>query len=420
MLGRAAELVAEAREHSTPLATLWIGIDRFRQINESFGHAVGDRVLSVLARRWREHFAWIGDWGRVGGDEFLLLLPGHDQHAAEEVATRILEVLSLPIDMADLRLRPSASIGIALLHPEQDAGALVETADRTMREAKEAGRGRWLLEGELQRRGRTGRLLAREELGVEELIHDALESGGLSLHYQPLITVPGGELEAVEALMRCQVRGITLPPAQLIPVAEKTGLIVRLGEWTLLTAARFAQGHRQQSNPLKVAVNVSRHQVASPRFSQVLHGALLCSDVPPQLIELELTESLFMDASATVRRNLHLACEAGFRLAIDDFGTGYSCLAYLKDLPASKLKLDRAFARDLPQDRKSLAVVRTMAQLGRDLGMTVVAEGVESTEQLDCLLEAGVEVIQGHLLARAMPETELAEWIKKRSDQSEG
>jgi EAL domain-containing protein (putative c-di-GMP-specific phosphodiesterase class I) len=211
--------------------------------------------------------------------------------------------------------------------------------------------------------------------------------------------------------MRCNSRGVAIQPNQFIPVAEKTGLIIRLGEWTMLTAARLADHLIQSGRPTKIAVNVSRAQLTAPKFRQVLYGVLACSDVPPSLIELELTESLFMDTSETVRNNLAAAVEAGFPLAIDDFGTGYSCLAYLKDLPARKLKLDRAFVKGLPEDRKSFAIIRTITQLAADLGMTIVAEGVETDAQRDILAEAGVTALQGFLLSYPLPETELETWL---------
>ena len=198
-------------------------------------------------------------------------------------------------------------------------------------------------------------------------------------------------------------------------MAEKTGLIIRLGEWSLLAGARQASHLAAAGHRTKVAINVSRAQLASPKFAQALHAALLCADVSPELIELELTESLFMDISETVQANLHAARKAGVGLAIDDFGTGYSCLANLKDIPATKLKLDRAFVVVLPHDRRAFAVVKAMAQLGRELGMTVVAEGVEDPAQIEALREAGADAIQGFVHARAMPEETLLQWLQQRT-----
>lgn len=189
--------------------------------------------------------------------------------------------------------------------------------------------------------------------------------------------------------MRCNAHGLNIPPGKFIPVAEKTGLIFRLGEWSLLQGAHCAALLREQGSSTKVVINVSRVQLTSASFKQALHGALICTTVAPELIELELTESLFMDLSVTVQANLRGARAAGVGLAIDDFGTGYSCLTSLKVLPASKLKLDRAFIGVLPRDRRAFAIVRAMTQLARDLGMIVVAKGVETKEQLDACAAAG-------------------------------
>ena len=199
----------------------------------------------------------------------------------------------------------------------------------------------------------------------------------------------------------------------MIAIAEKTGLIVRLGEWSLLEGARQARRLLDQGVRTKVAINVSRAQLLDDRFSQALHGALVSADVEPELIELELTESLFMDISSTVQDNLRSAREHGVSLAIDDFGTGYSSLANLKDISAAKLKLDRAFVLALPDDRRAMAIVKAMVQLGKDLGMTVVAEGVEKKEQMEALRELGVDGIQGFFYAEPMDETALFSWLKE-------
>lgn len=252
----------------------------------------------------------------------------------------------------------------------------------------------------------------RRELITEEWLHEALDTGGLALHYQPILFSNGKGVEAIEALMRCTVRGETLLPDQFIPVAEKTGLIVQLGEWSLLAAARMAEYLDKRGKPVKVAVNISRKQLTDAKFLQILHTLLTVISIPSGMLELELTESLFMDSSAMVRNNLDAAVAAGFSLAIDDFGTGYSCLAYLKDLPASKLKLDRSFVRGLPDDRKSLAIIHAVTAMARDLGMTVVAEGVETEIQRQLLVDAGVTALQGFLFSRPLAGSQIGEWLE--------
>jgi len=413
-LQAAAKLAADATAGGKPFAAIWIDIDRFKQINESFGLLGGNEVIENFAVRFRNRVSGRAELSRMGGDEFAFLVPKCDRSQAQQIAGELASTVEEPITIGNLTLRPTASIGIAIHDPGEDSLALLERADRAMIAAKTQGGGKIVCSGDEPIPGRLGVILAREELSIENLLHTALESGGLCLHYQPIIRADG-HVEAVEALMRCSVNGENIPPVKFIPVAEKTGLIIRLGEWSLLQGAMHARMLQDAGYCTKVAINVSRAQLISPQFAQALHAALICSDVKPELIELELTESLFMDISDTVQNNLKNAIEVGVGLAIDDFGTGYSCLANLKDIPAKKLKLDRAFVTVLPDDRRALSVVKAMTQLGHELGMTIVAEGCEKKEQIDALFDAGVDAIQGFFYARPMPEDALLPWLQARN-----
>ncbi len=412
-LALTTRMAAQATQTGRPLASLWIDLDRLKQVNESFGHLGGDTVIVQIAERLREKSGGRAEWCRMGGDEFVGLATDCDAAHALQLAHDVLQAIETPLRFGEFALHPSASIGVALLEPNEDPFAFLERADRAMSTAKRQGGGRVVASGDEPVPGRLGILLAREELEIENRLHLALENGGLTLHYQPIIGFDG-RIEAVEALMRCGASNELIPPGKFIPVAEKTGLVIRLGEWSLLAGARFARDLEDAGRRTKVAINVSRAQLVSPKFTQALHAALLCANVNAELIELELTESLFMDISETVQSNLRAARDAGVGLAIDDFGTGYSCLANLKDIPATKLKLDRAFVTVLPHDRRAFAVVKAMTQLGRELGMTIVAEGVEKIEQLDSLREAGVDAIQGYIHARPMPEEALMNWFHER------
>jgi diguanylate cyclase (GGDEF)-like protein len=406
-----ARAVAEANSRRSLLAVLWVDMDRFRQVNDSFGHAGGDSVIVRIAERIRSCVSTPGEFLRMGSDEFVVLIPGLDRIGAEQLAGKLLLEIDMPMPIDDILIRPSASIGIALVQVDDYPLGLLERADRAMIEAKRQGGNRIVISGDEPIAGRLGVQLAREELAIESALHAALESGGLQMEFQPIIR-QDGSVEAVEALMRCNAHGLMIPPEKFIPVAEKTGLIFRLGEWSLLQGAQCAALLREQCTTTKVAINVSRVQLTSTSFMQALHGALICANVAPALIELELTESLFMDLSATVQANVRGARAAGVGLAIDDFGTGYSCLSSLKDLPATKLKLDRAFIGVLPRDRRAFAIVRAMTQLARDLGMIVVAEGVETKEQLDACEAAGVDATQGFFNACPMSGEALMLWMK--------
>lgn len=395
-------------------AAIWIDLDRFKKINESFGHLGGDEVIKNLALRFRNRVSGRAEIARMGGDEFVFLVPQCDRSQAEQLARELASTVAELIPIGNLTLCPSASIGISVHDLGENSLDMLERADRAMYAAKSRGGNGIVCSGEEPIPGRLGITLAREELSIESILHVALETGGLSLNYQPII-LANGEIEAVEALMRCRVDGENLPPGKFIPVAEKTGLIVRLGEWSLLQGALQARSLQDAGYHTKVAINVSRAQLVSPKFTHALHAALICSNVKPELIELELTESLFMDISDTVQANLKNAISTGVGLSIDDFGTGYSCLANLKDIPAKKLKLDRAFVTVLPEDRRALAVVKAMTQLGHELGMTVVAEGCERQEEIDALLDVGVDAIQGFFYARPMPDEALLNWLQTRN-----
>jgi diguanylate cyclase (GGDEF)-like protein len=415
-LQTAQKLATDSTASEKPFAVIWLDIDRFKQINESFGHQGGDDFIKGLALRFRSRVSGRAELCRMSGDEFVFLVPRCNRIQAQQLAGELANTVEEPLTLGNLTLRPTASIGIAIHEYGEDSLALLERADRAMFAAKSKGGNSLIFSGDEPIPGRLGITLAREELAIEGTLHTALESGGLSLHYQPIIHANGG-IEAVEALMRCSVNGENISPGKFIPVAEKTGLVIRLGEWSLLQGAMHARLLQDSGYQTKVAINVSRAQLISPKFPQALHAALICSNVKPELIELELTESLFMDISDTVQKNLKNALAAGVSLAIDDFGTGYSCLANLKDIPAKKLKLDRAFVSVLPEDRRALAVVKAMTQLGHELGMTVVAEGCERKEEIDALLEVGVDAIQGFYYARPMPGESLLPWLQTRNKQ---
>ncbi len=407
-----AQLASRATSER-PLSIVWIALDRIKQINESFGHQGGDVVIFQIASRLRNKSGTDALWFRMAGDEFVCLSPVGNSELAHQFASTLLNEIQAPLPLNNLLLHPSASLGVAILETDETPSACLERADRAMNSAKRAGGGRVESSSPEAIPGRWGVHLAHHELQIENQLHLAIGQGGLCLHYQPCVDNEG-RISSVEALMRCTSH--PLSPNEFIPIAEKTGLIIRLGEWSLLEGARFAKRLAASGQHTTVSINVSRAQFSAQNFPQTLHAALLCADVNPGLIELELTESLFMDNSSTVQTNLRATLDAGIKIAIDDFGTGYSCLATLKDISAGKIKIDRAFVVALPHDRRALSVVRSIARLGEDLGMLVVAEGVESQDQVDSLLDAGVHIIQGYIHARPMPEESLLAWLMNRKN----
>lgn len=412
-LQKAAQLAADPVNCDHPLAVIWVNIARFKQINESFGHRRGDELIKDLAMRFRFQAGGRADISRMGSDEFVFLVSMQERSQVVQLARELANTVKAQINIENMVLRPTASIGIAFLVSGDDSLELLEAAERAMFAAKNNGGNCIVCSDDAQLPGNPAIILAREELMIESKLHASLEIGGLSLHYQPIIQA-NGHIEAVEALMRCTIEGESILPDKFIPVAERTGLITRIGEWSLLQGAMYARQLQDAGYNTSVAINVSRAQLVSPKFAQALHAALICSNVKPELVELELTESLFMDTSETVQNNLKNAIAVGVGLSIDDFGTGYSCLANLKDIPAKKLKLDRAFVTVLPADRRAMSVVRSMTQLGHELGMSIVAEGCETQEQIDALFDVGVDAIQGFFYARPMPQEEMLAWLYKR------
>jgi len=409
----AAELVDLAVENDQPLAVLWIDLDRFKQINESFGYDGGDNIISVVADRLSERVKDKVKIGRISADEFICLGDNLDIEKAEKLGAEIMRAIELPLTMGDFKIRLTASMGIAVLEPEESASEFLERADWSKNTAKKLGGNRYVISGSELVPSHMGIINAREELEVEYLLHTALDNGGLQLHYQPILDFKGNVL-SVEGLMRCTVNGKNIPPVRFFPVAEVSGLIVRLGEWSLLQGTRQALHLSKAGLSTTVSINVSRGQLSDVRFAQALHAAIILASVKPQLIELELSESLFMDDSDVVQTNLRTIRDMGVSLAIDNFGTGFSCLANLKDIPATKLKLGRAFIMALPEDRRAMSVVKAMVQLGKDLGMTVIAEGVETKEQMEALRELAVDGIQGYYYAKPMDVDTLSTWLTDR------
>lgn len=404
-------VAARAAAAQKVYAVLWLDIDRFKRVNASFGHQAGDQVLAELGQRIDSISQGRGRSARIGDDEFVLIFADCNPEQAELIAQDLLAGMSRPLEIGNLRIRPSVSIGVAGSRAYLTPSAIIEQAEQAMHLAKRMGGAQFRFADD----DFFNQPALRDDMAIEEALHSALELGTLHLEYQPIIRVADGALESLEALMRCQMNDAPLPPARFIPVAERTGLIVRLGDWSLMTAACLVARLHARGTRTRLSVNVSRAQLTAPKFSQTLNAALLLSDVASELIELEITESLFMDDSDIVRRNLRAALDAGFQLAIDDFGTGYSCLACLKDLPAQKLKLDRAFIIDLPENPRSHAVAKAVVHMALDLGMSVVAEGVETAAQYATLCSLGVTAIQGYFVARPMPEAHLDAWLRTRS-----
>jgi diguanylate cyclase (GGDEF)-like protein/PAS domain S-box-containing protein len=414
-----AERLADALRHATEVATsialLFLDLDRFKLVNDSLGHDVGDEVLRVVADRLRAVAPPSCTVGRFGGDELVVLATGVDEHAVRSLAARIRTAIAAPVPVGDTEVALTASVGIRLLHageltmgdPVEQAKALLRDADTAMYDAKESGRDRTEFFGHATR----ARVVVRLE--TETLLRRAADNGELSLHYQPQLDLRSGSVVGVEALLRWHhpVRGPLLP-ADFIGVAEESGLIVPIGRWVLDEACRFATEPGSPGAGLDhVAVNVSARQLSNGLVAHVA-SAIVESGIAPRRLVLELTESALLTDAEMACAAMGALTDLGVTLSLDDFGTGYSSLSYLQRLPLRELKIDRTFVGRLghPDGR---AIVSAVVALADALGLGTCAEGVERESDARLLSDLGCRRAQGWWWAMAVPADELAEVLRR-------
>jgi len=400
-----------------PAALLCLDMDHFKRINDSFGHATGDVVLRETARRLRKLVRTSDIVARAGGDEFAVLL---DDIASGEDALRfgqrVVDELNRAFSCEAGAINASASVGVVTIPGHgTSVDELLANADLALGSAKAGGRAR----AEIFHADMGERLRLR--MTLERDLRQAVARKELRLHWQPQVDTAQWRISGCEALLRWQhaEQGL-IPPGSFIPLAEETGLIVELGQWVLNEACRVG-AHKLPG--LMVAVNVSPIQVVRDDFVSVVRKALSASGLPPQRLEIEITESLFIDASPKALRNLETLRQMGIRVALDDFGTGYSSLAYLRQFPFDTLKIDRAFVRELVTQHDARAIVRSIVELAAALGMSTVAEGVEEPAQYELLRRAGCAGVQGFLIARPMVIEQAVEmlesWAMQRAPKSD-
>lgn len=404
---RLGQALASARRWGHGVAVMMLDLDRFKNINDSLGHTIGDNLLREVATRLSRLLRASDTIARIGGDEFILIQPDAiDRASAVTVAERLLQAFSEPFIIRGHRLDIGASIGLTLFPDDAtDPDGLLRNADIALYRAKRDGRGQYrCYSADMDTELRATRSL---ETGLRQ----ALERGTLELFYQPTFSLADGRLQGVEALTRWRhPGGGYVAPASFIPIAEISGLIVPLGEWTLRRACCQAQTWSEAGRPLRVAVNISAVQLRQPDFAHLVERILNDTGLVASALELEITEGVFLDPSkAAITKTLDQVAEMGVRLAIDDFGTGFSSLAYLKHFPFDRIKIDRTFVRDIGTDSDADAIVKAIIALGRSLGKSVTAEGVETELQLAFLRHSCWNEGQGYLLGRPKSVSELEE-----------
>ena len=411
MLNRTLDqAVSRHRRAGTQLAILFMDVDRFKVINDSLGHEVGDTLLRQVADRLREHSREGDMVARMGGDEFVVLIENHDnlKHLAA-CAQRLVEQLGAPYVLGRRDYHVTLSIGISVFPSDgNDSQALLKAADVAMYRAKASGRNNHLFYSPSMN------VHTAERLELESDLRHALERGEFLLHYQPKVEIATGLITGIEALLRWEhpLRGL-ISPMDFIPIAEETGLIVPIGEWVLATAcARNKVWQDQGFGKLSVAVNLSARQFADPMLLPKLTRIIHESGLDPSSLELEITESVVMSHGECAVAALEKLKSIGVLIAIDDFGTGYSSLAYLKRFPIDILKVDRSFIRDIPSDSGDKKITRAIIAMAHSLKLKVVAEGVETQDQLTFLRAQYCDSAQGYLLHRPLPEEEVTKVLK--------
>ena len=389
---------------------MFVDLDRFKTINDSLGHEAGDTLLKEVARRLQSTLRASDVVARQGGDEFTVLIPSsNDPAVLQLLAEKLLASIALPLDVQGHEIRMTASIGISMFPRDgTDEPTLLKHADIAMYQAKDDGKNTFAFYAEELDRHSVERLV------FESSLRQALEQRQFEVHYQPKVDGRDGRITGVEALLRWHHPELGLvSPAKFIPVAEETGLIVPIGRWVLETACAQQVAWRRAGHPaLRMAVNVSARQLDDDGLLADVERTIRATGIDAAHLEIEITESMLMRDVVKAGKVLAAFKALGVRLSVDDFGTGYSSLSTLKRFPVDAIKVDRSFVRDLPSGTGDQAMAEAIIAMGRGLGMTVVAEGVETGDQVDFLRARGCDEMQGFFYSKAVSASQLQELLK--------
>ncbi|OAZ89390.1 putative bifunctional diguanylate cyclase/phosphodiesterase [Halomonas sp. G11] len=403
---RLAQALKECTQQHQHLALLYIDLDDFKPVNDAFDHWTGDQLLKAIAQRLRENVPPGGVVARMSSDEFVVMLPAYpSEQAVINLTNQLLTAIAQPFTLNDLCLHISASIGIATNNSRTSRPqSLLHQANLAMQEAKRQGRNTW--------QWYCGDAVANvaEHVIIRRELQEAIQANQFVAYYQPIVDAVDSTVRCVETLIRWQhpSKGLVFP-GFFMPIAEQTGQIIAIGQWVLERACYdIAKLNRHRSQPLKVAVNISPMQFQRSGFLDEVKAALKGSGLPPAQLELEVTEGTLMTHTDQAISLLKEICELGISVALDDFGTGFSSLSYLRDLPISKVKLDRQFIREIAQNEKNAAIVQGVITIAHHLNLTVVAEGIETHEEQQDLQQRRCDLLQGFLFSRAVPIEALA------------
>lgn len=405
--------LAHARRQQTNAALLFLDLDRFKIINDSLGHAVGDQLLRAIARRLNDCVREEDTVARLGGDEFMVLLPRISGSAdAGRIAMKIIDCLVDPISCNGHELHITTSIGISIFpYDGTDAETLIKHADISMYRAKELGRNKAVYYTAEMNAG------SRKQLAMENNLRKALERNQLAVFYQPKVDISSNMIVGFEALLRWKhpTMGF-ISPLEFIPVAEDSGLIVPIGEWVLNTAFRqLKQWHNAGFTGLTVAINLSSAQLSRPGFEDVVEQALAASGLDAAMTELEITENVAMqniDTAITVLERLKFM---GVSIAMDDFGTGYSSLSYLRRLPIDTVKIDKSFVREIPDSADDVTIAQAIIAMAQSLKLSLVVEGIENVRQLNFFRQLGITIVQGYLFSKPVAAAEILKMLESQT-----
>jgi diguanylate cyclase len=409
---RLEQAIAHATREPHEFAVLLLDLDRFKVINDSLGHRAGDELLKEVAQRLRGVVRSVDTLVRLGGDEFVIVMASiQNRDQLPAIATRAIEALKPPVRLQGVDVRTSASIGIAFYPTDGATGEmLLAHADAAMYGAKQSARGTY------QCYATSTSTSTRDRVKLESELHAALAAGQFELHYQPKVDTASGRVHSAEALIRWRhpERGLLLP-AVFIPVAEECGLLDSIGEWVLREACRQAKlWQRHADRPLRVAVNLSPSQFRLGSLLEMIRGALVAAELEPRFLEVELTETAVMSNAEESIYILESLSRLGVLVSVDDFGTGYSSMSYLRRFPIDKLKIDQTFVKEMTTHPEDASIVRAMVSLAHSLNLKVVAEGVETSEQLALLQQFGCDQYQGFHFSAALPAKEFQRLISTR------